>query len=97
MNVTDPERVYFSSNREFARGPAGRIQGGDSDTGIVYQYGALYEVEPQGEIEKDPDFEGGVSWCAPRVRMARQGYWDGPAPRRSTASACEGLLRRRPR
>lgn len=69
MNVTDPERVYFSSNREFARGFAGRIQGGDSDTGIVYQHGALYEVEPLGEIEKDPGFEGGVSWCAPRARI----------------------------
>lgn len=69
MKVTDPERVYFSSNREFARGFAGRIQGGDSDTGIVYQHGALYEVEPLGEIEKDPDFEGGVSWCAPRARI----------------------------
>lgn len=69
MNVTDPERVYFSSNREFARGFAGRIQGGDSDTGIVYQHGALYEVEPLGEIEKDPDFEGGVSWCAPSARI----------------------------
>lgn len=69
MNVTDPERVYFSSNREFARGFAGRIQGGDSDTGIVYQHGALYEVEPLGEIEKDPDFEGDVSWCAPRARI----------------------------
>jgi len=69
MNVTSPERVYFSSNREFARGYAGRIQGRESETGIVFQHGALYEVEPIGEIEPDPDFKGGVSWCAPQARI----------------------------
>lgn len=63
MKVTDPLRVYFSSNCGFA----GNIQGGDIDTEIVYQHGALYELEPFGEIEKAPDFEGGVSLCAPRA------------------------------
>lgn len=68
LGVTDAERVYFSSSREFARAFAGRIQIVDAETGVVRAHGALYEVEPIGDIEKDPDFER-VSWCAPRARI----------------------------
>ncbi|WP_166996965.1 GNAT family N-acetyltransferase [Paramicrobacterium fandaimingii] len=68
-NVTDPERVYFSSKREFARGYAGLIQTRDLDTGAVFRQGALYEVEPMGRIANDPDFDKGVSWCASRARI----------------------------
>jgi GNAT superfamily N-acetyltransferase len=69
-SVTDPERVYFASQREFARGFAGRLQGRDRETGVVFQHGSLYEVEPLGAIDIDPDFAaGGVSWCAPRARI----------------------------
>lgn len=69
LGVTDPERVYFSSDRELARGFAGRINIRDTVTGIVFQHGTLYEVEPLGEIERDPDGTGNVSWCAPRARI----------------------------
>ena len=68
LGMTDAERVYFSSSREFARSFAGRIQTVDEETGVVGAHGALYEVEPIGEIEKGPDFER-VSWCAPRARI----------------------------
>lgn len=69
LGVTDAERVYFASSREFARGFAAQIQMVEPESGVVASQGALYEVEPIGEIEKDPDFEGSVSWCAPRARI----------------------------
>ena len=70
IDVTDPHRVYFSTNREFARGFAGRIQVRDAQTGIIAQHGSLYEVEPLGEIAPDPDFLGsGVSWSASSARV----------------------------
>lgn len=67
--LTRPDRVYFSSDREFARAFAGRIQIRDTSTGMVYQQGALYRVEPVGEVEPDPDFKNGQSWCAPSARI----------------------------
>lgn len=72
LGLTSPERVYFSSSREFAEGFAARFTMRDdiTGTGVVMQHGALYEVEPLGPIEVDPDFESsGVSWCAPRARI----------------------------
>lgn len=68
LGVTDAERVYFSSSRELARAFAGRIQTLDPETGVIVEHGALYDVEPIGDIEEDPDFER-VSWCAPRARV----------------------------
>lgn len=69
LGVTSPHRVYFTSDREFARGFAARIQGRDTVTGIVVEQGTLYEVEPLGDVERDPDFHGNVSWCAPQARI----------------------------
>lgn len=72
LGVTRPDRVYFSSEREFARGFAAQLRIGDATTGMVFQHGALYEVEPIGEVEEDVDFLGrGVSWCAPQARIVR--------------------------
>lgn len=68
--VTSPERVYFSSDREFARAFAALNVTHDPVTGVVVQTGTLYEVEPLGPVEHDPDFaNGGVSWCAPTARV----------------------------
>lgn len=70
LGVTNPGRVYFSSTRDFARGFAARLQIADATTGIVFQHGSLYEVEPIGAVEEDEDFRGkGVSWCAPQARI----------------------------
>jgi GNAT superfamily N-acetyltransferase len=70
IGLTDPGRVYFSSDRVFARGFAARLNTRDSSTGIVFQHGALYRVEPIGDVDEDPDFRGsGVSWSAPQARV----------------------------
>lgn len=72
LGVTKPNRVYFSSERELARGFASQFRIGDATTGIIYQHGSLYEIEPIGEVEEDEDFQGrGVSWCAPQARILR--------------------------
>jgi GNAT superfamily N-acetyltransferase len=69
-NPTDPKRVYFSSSRDFAKAFAARMHTRDITTGVAFQHGALYRVEPLGDVEMDPDFEiGGVSWCAPQARI----------------------------
>lgn len=69
-DVTHPERVYFSTEKEFARGFAAMHQIAEHTTGIVYERGTLYEVEPIGPVETDTDFRvGGVSWCAPAARV----------------------------
>lgn len=62
---TDVDRVYFSSERQFARayGYRNEIL---LPNGTRIRRGALYLVQPVGRLEEDPDFEGaGVSWCAP--------------------------------
>lgn len=69
-NPTDPNRVYFSSSRDFAKAFAARMHTRDITTGVSFQHGALYRVEPLGDVEEDPDFKvGGVSWCAPQARI----------------------------
>lgn len=68
LGITDPGRVYFTTNREFARGWAAQQAVRDPDTGISISQGALYRVRPMGSIEPDPDFaHTSVSWCAPRA------------------------------
>lgn len=70
LGVTRPDRVYFTSDRNFARAYASRHQTGDRTTGVVYERGSLYRVEPIGAVEEDQDFSGrGVSWCAPKARV----------------------------
>lgn len=72
LGVTKPNRVYFSSEREFARGFAALLCIRDSTTGVVHQRGALYEVQPIGSVKEDSDFAGqSVSWCAPQARITR--------------------------
>lgn len=68
--VPEPDRVYMSSDREFARGFAGLMQLRDTQTGVA-SHGALYAVEPIGDVEADPDFASSeVSWSAPKARIA---------------------------
>ncbi|WP_162802117.1 GNAT family N-acetyltransferase [Ornithinimicrobium murale] len=68
--LTSPHRVYFSSNRDFAKAFASRLTIRDTTTGIAFQRGALYRVEPLGDVEVDPDFrDHRISWCAPRARI----------------------------
>ncbi|WIE70366.1 hypothetical protein [Curtobacterium sp. MCLR17_054] len=70
LGVTRPDRVYFTSDRNFARAYASRHQVVDQTTGIVYERGSLYRVEPIGAVEEDQDFSGtGVSWSAPKARI----------------------------
>lgn len=66
----DPSKVYFSTDLDFARAFATNTQISDAPTGVVFQRGALYRVEPIGQVELDPDFHNSdVSWCAPRARI----------------------------
>lgn len=66
----DPGLVYFSSQREFARGFAANTAVRDRLTGVIYQRGTLYRVEPVGEVLPDPDFpDCGVAWSAPQARI----------------------------
>lgn len=70
-SAADPtrgDRVYFSTDLELARYYAAQIHTVDSTTGVVMRHGNLYEVEPVGPVEPDPDF-GHVSWCAPGARI----------------------------
>ncbi|SDT03693.1 Acetyltransferase (GNAT) family protein [Brevibacterium sandarakinum] len=70
LDPYDASKVYFSNDIEFARAFATNTQIADSPTGVVYQRGALYRVEPIGDIEPDPDFQkSDVSWCSPRARI----------------------------
>lgn len=66
---TEVDRVYFSSDRQFARAYGYRneilLLNGNR-----IRRGALYRVQPVMPIEEDPDFEGtGVSWCAPSATV----------------------------
>ncbi len=70
LGVTDPDRVYFSRVRDFARSVAARQITADRESGIIFQHGSLYRVEPIGAVELDPDFAlHDVSWCAPAARV----------------------------
>lgn len=70
LGVTRTDRVYFSSSRDFARAYASKFHRIDQTTGVVFERGTLYRVEPIGSVEDDPDFAGrSVSWCAPRARV----------------------------
>lgn len=67
--VPDPDRVYLSSDREFARAFAALMQLRDTTTGVA-QHGTVYAVEPIGDVQVDPDFaSSGVSWSAPKARV----------------------------
>ncbi|WP_316313639.1 GNAT family N-acetyltransferase [Clavibacter michiganensis] len=70
FGITDPDRVYFSRRRDFARSFAARQITSDRESGIIFQRGSLYRVEPIGAVEPDPDFSmHDVSWCAPAARV----------------------------
>lgn len=70
LGVTRTDRVYFSSSRDFARAYASKFHRIDQTTGVVFERGTLYRVEPIGSVEDDPDFAArNVSWCAPRARV----------------------------
>lgn len=62
--TTDRRRVYFTTDREMARGYCGLYKV-DTETS-----GSLYRVEPIGAVEVDPDSEGRkVCWCAQSARI----------------------------
>ncbi len=70
LGITDPDRVYFSRDRDFALAFAARQITADRESGIIFQRGSLYRVEPIGAVEPDPDFSmHDVSWCAPAARV----------------------------
>lgn len=63
--TTSLERVYFTTDRQFARAHAHRYEL-ITAAGKRVGRGSLYRVRPIGRVEEDPDYEGsGVSWCAP--------------------------------
>jgi len=87
IGLTRSNRVYFSSDRNVARAFAAMYQTADRESGIVYERGTLYRVEPEGGIEEDEDFAGkNVSWCAPKARIVEveetQVYMEYPAATR---------------
>lgn len=57
------DRVYVTTNRLIARGFAGG-----------YPNGALYQVEPLGELEPDPEHEENFAVPAARVVVKLDGY-----------------------
>lgn len=62
--VTRPDRVYFSTDREFARAYAFQTEI-EMPSGALFTRGTLYRVEPVGRVDEDPDYTGHrVSWCS---------------------------------
>jgi len=57
FDVGRRNRVYFTVDRQMARGHA-------AAAGIREGSGSLYRVQPDGEVEHDPDFPPGISWCS---------------------------------
>lgn len=55
--LAKPDRVYFTSDRLYAKHYAS-----------LYGRGWLYRVEPVGEVEKSEE-DSIESWCAPAVRV----------------------------
>ncbi len=70
LGVTDPDRVYFSRVRDFARSFAARQITADRESGIIFQHGSLYRVEPIGAVELDPDFALHASHGAHRQHVS---------------------------
>lgn len=63
--VSRTDRVYFSTNQEFARAYAFQTEV-ITPSGALTSRGTLYRIQPIGAVEEDPDFAGhDVSWCAP--------------------------------
>jgi len=72
LGVTNPDRVYFTSDLEVARAFASLHAVRDDRTGVIVERGAVYEVAPSGPITEDEDFTGtGLSWCSPGARVLR--------------------------
>ena len=62
--VSRTDRVYFSSNLDFARAFAFQTEI-TNRSGDVVSRGTLYTVAPTGPVDEDPDFAGHhISWCA---------------------------------
>lgn len=67
--VARADRVYFSSDQNFARAYAFQTEI-TTRAGVTLSRGTLYQVSPVGPIEEDPDFAGRrISWCAPTARI----------------------------
>lgn len=67
--VSRTDRVYFASERDFARSFASQTEI-TMPSGTVISRGTLYRVEPVGPVDEDPDFAGrGVSWCSRRATV----------------------------
>ncbi len=62
--VSRTDRVYFSTNQDFARAFAFQTEI-TTPSGTLTSRGTLYAVTPTGPVDEDPDFAGhNVSWCA---------------------------------
>ena len=66
---TRKDRVYLTTDRELARTFAASTCITDTDTGIVAQHGDLYQVEPIGSLEADPDNQTRVSWQTTQAKI----------------------------
>ena len=65
--VSRTDRVYFSTSEEFARAYAFQTEI-TTPSGQLASRGTLYQVQPVGTVEEDPDYAGhSVSWCSPRA------------------------------
>lgn len=65
--VSRTDRVYFSTSEEFARAYAFQTEI-TTTSGQLASRGTLYQVQPIGPVEEDPDYAGhAVSWCSPRA------------------------------
>lgn len=63
--VSRTDRVYFSTNQDFARAFAFQTEI-TTPSGTLTSRGTLYAVAPTGPVDEDPDFAGhNVSWRAP--------------------------------
>lgn len=63
--VSRTDRVYFSTNQDFARAFAFQTEI-TTPSGTLTSRGTLYAVAPIGPVDEDPDFAGhNVSWRAP--------------------------------
>lgn len=64
QGVTDPDLVYFSNDRDFARAYAFQLEL-ETPGGQLVNRGTLYRVEPIGDVDEDEDYRGtGISWAA---------------------------------
>lgn len=66
---TRDDRVHLATNPELARTFTANTCVVDDATGIVAQHGDLYQVEPIGPLEVDPDNRTRISWQTTHAKV----------------------------